>query len=181
MFTTIVLGIDPGTAIVGYGLVRSQGGRLTCLDYGCIRTSASQDTAERLHALYKGVLEVIKRGNPDVVAVEQIFFSKNAKTAFAVGQARGVAILAASSEGIRVAEYTPLQVKSAVTGYGRAEKVQVQNMVQRILFLPTIPRPDDAADALAIAICCTNSIQLEDRIARSYGKTSIPTSGEKML
>lgn len=157
----IVLGVDPGTATVGFGVVSSGRGALKCLDYGCIHTHPEQSTAERLLLLYRGIIEIIGKNRPDKVAIEQLFFAKNAKTALAVGQARGVVMLAAASMGVAVSEYTPLQVKSAVTGYGRAAKEQVQAMVQRILFLPTLPKPDDAADALAVAICCINSSRME--------------------
>jgi len=166
----IVLGVDPGMAAVGFGVVSSGRNALRCLDYGCIRTYPEQSTAERLLVLYRGIVEMIEKNRPDRVAVEQLFFAKNAKTALAVGQARGVVILAAASMGVDVAEYTPLEVKSAVTGYGRAAKEQVQAMVQRILLLPVAPWPDDAADALAVAICCINSSEMENRVARPCGK-----------
>lgn len=153
----LALGIDPGTAILGYGLVKSTGNRLSMVDYGCIRSSPRDGLAERLAGLYDAVRDVIEARRPEVVAVEELFFNRNAKTALAVGQARGVVLLAAAHAGVPVAEYTPLEVKMAVTGYGRAEKEQVQAMVRILLGLAEVPRPDDAADALAVAICCLHS------------------------
>ncbi|MHB0869642.1 MAG: crossover junction endodeoxyribonuclease RuvC [Chloroflexota bacterium] len=149
----MVLGVDPGTAILGYGVVAMQGEALEAVDYGVLTTSASLPLTSRLLLLFEGLTEIIERVSPTEVAVEQLFFSRNVQSAFAVGQARGVALLAAARQGLGVAEYTPQQVKQAVAGYGRATKSQVQSMVQVMLALKEIPQPDDAADALAIAIC----------------------------
>ncbi|MGI9860174.1 crossover junction endodeoxyribonuclease RuvC [Moorella naiadis] len=149
----LILGIDPGTAIVGYGLVKASSGRLQALDYGCIRTPAGEETCQRLATIYTGLWELITRQQPATLAIEELFFNKNSKTALAVGQARGVILLAAAHAGLPVAEYTPLEVKQSVAGFGRAPKEQVERMVQALLALPARPRPDDVADALAVAIC----------------------------
>lgn len=155
----IILGIDPGTAIIGVGLIEYQNKKVQFKDYLCIRTDKKDSTAERLNDLFSQLTKVIKKYRPELIAVEDIFFFKNLKTAIKVSQARGVILLAAARQKIKVQEYTPLQVKQALTGYGRAEKGQVQQMVKRILCLKDIPRPDDAADALAVAICCAHSIR----------------------
>jgi crossover junction endodeoxyribonuclease RuvC len=147
------LGIDPGTAITGFGVVRVEHNRHTVLGYGAIRTSSKEATAKRLETIYQELSSLIKEFEPDCLAVEELFFNKNSATALAVGQARGVAILAGSHAGLPVYEYTPLQVKTAVTGYGRADKEQVAYMVRMILGLQTTPQPDDITDALAICIC----------------------------
>ncbi|MDI9460309.1 crossover junction endodeoxyribonuclease RuvC [Candidatus Darwinibacter acetoxidans] len=149
----ITLGIDPGTAITGFGVVRVEHNRHTVLGYGAIRTSSKEATAKRLETIYQELSSLIKEFEPDCLAVEELFFNKNSATALAVGQARGVAILAGSHAGLPVYEYTPLQVKTAVTGYGRADKEQVAYMVRMILGLQTTPQPDDITDALAICIC----------------------------
>jgi len=149
---TTVLGIDPGTARMGYGVVRGDT-EYELLDFGCLTTTTDQPPEQRLLTLYRGLHALVERHQPQVVAVERLFFSRNVKTALAVGQARGVALLAAASNAVPVAEYTPLEVKQAVTGFGRADKDQVQRMVQALLQLPAPPRPDDAADALAVALC----------------------------
>ena len=157
----IVLGIDPGTATTGYGLVRENpDGSLALVDYGVIQTPASQPMPERLLYLHQRLHELILLHRPQTSAVEKLFFQTNVRTALSVGQARGVALLVLAQSGLEVAEYTPLQVKSAVTGYGAAGKVQVQHMVQALLDLPEIPTPDDAADALAVAICHLHSYRL---------------------
>ncbi|NLI14154.1 crossover junction endodeoxyribonuclease RuvC [Pelotomaculum propionicicum] len=149
----LIMGVDPGTAITGFGLVKYNGSRFTLVDCGCIRTSPDTPLSGRLHFLYRELVDIISRHNPEQFAVEELFFNKNAKTALAVGHARGVAMLAAASSGLPVFEYTPLQVKQSVAGFGRAEKTQVQFMVKTILALPAVPAPDDVADALAVAIC----------------------------
>lgn len=150
----LVLGIDPGTATTGYGLVRetTEGG-LAVVDYGAILTPAGMAPEKRLLLLYDRLMEILLLHRPDHSAVEKLFFQRNVTTAIAVGQARGVALLALAQKGVPVAEYTPLEVKQAVTGYGGAQKHQVQMMVQAILALEVMPTPDDAADALAIAVC----------------------------
>ncbi|WP_156040058.1 crossover junction endodeoxyribonuclease RuvC [Alicyclobacillus macrosporangiidus] len=147
-----ILGIDPGLARTGYGVVDSDGSHLRAVGYGCIETPAHTPLPRRLQQVYDEVREVIARHRPDTVAVEQLFFYRNTTTAFAVGQARGVAILAAVQAGLELAEYTPMQVKQAVSGYGKADKGQVQEMVRLLLQLPARPSPDDTADALAVAI-----------------------------
>lgn len=149
----IILGIDPGTAITGYGVVESRGNKYKVIAYGCFRTGANLPLDIRLKSLYQGINEVIKKYQPGQVAVEELFFNKNARTALAVGHARGIALLAAANQELPVAEYTPLQVKQSVTGYGKAEKKQVQFMVKTLLGLEEAPSPDDVADALAVAIC----------------------------
>ncbi len=153
----IILGIDPGIAIVGYGIVEYSGSSFKTIDYGAIETSAKTIMPERLKIVYDELDKLINRYEPDVVAIEELFFNKNVKTAIKVGQARGVAILAAAQNQKEVFEYTPLQVKQGVVGYGRAEKKQVQIMVKTFLNLKSIPKPDDVADALAVAICHAHS------------------------
>lgn len=149
----VILGIDPGVAIVGYGVVECVSGRFRCLEYGCITTAAHQLLEHRLTEIYDGMTELIKRHKPDCMSVEELFFNNNQKTAVDVAQARGVILLAANKQGLPIYEYTPLQVKSAVVGYGRAEKQQVMYMVRQYLHMSETPRPDDAADAIALAIC----------------------------
>lgn len=149
----IILGIDPGTAITGYGVMEHTGNRYRLMEYGVIRSQKTEKMTDRLYDIFIGVNKVIDTFKPEQVAVEELFFNKNTKTALVVGQARGVLMLAARLKGLPVFEYTPLQVKQAVVGYGRAEKQQVQYMVKAILNLPQLPKPDDAADALAVAIC----------------------------
>jgi crossover junction endodeoxyribonuclease RuvC len=173
----ITLGIDPGTAIMGYGVVESgvsvepgpTGEGLRMVEYGVLHTPAHAPLSERLPMLYSGLMELMGEHKPDAVAVEELFFNKNVRTALSVGHARGIAILAAAHAGIHIAEYTPLQVKQAVVGYGRATKDQVQSMVKILLHMDHIPRPDDAADALAVAICHVHSRAYEDRIAVTGG------------
>ncbi len=154
-----VLGLDPGTAIMGWGVVDSDAGgaNLRMVDYGALTTRAKAPLAERLPLLYAGVLAVIDQHQPEVMSVEELFFTKNITTAISVGHARGVAILAAAHRNLSVFEYTPLQVKQAVAGYGRADKNQIQEMVRMMLGLSVIPQPDDAADGLALAICHIHS------------------------
>jgi crossover junction endodeoxyribonuclease RuvC len=153
----IVLGIDPGTAALGYGIVESIGGRVREVDHGCLVTSPDTSLPERLLAIHTLVDELIALHEPVLVAVERLFFSKNVQTAFAVGQARGVVLLAAAQHGLPVREATPNEVKSAIAGYGAADKEQVQRMVQMVLGMTERPRPDDAADALAIAVWAANT------------------------
>ena len=159
----IILGIDPGTAALGYGIVEKTGSRLRAIDYGCFETSPDSPMPERLLAIHTLLDQLISLHQPAVVAVERLFFSKNAQTAMAVGQARGVVLLAAAQHGRPVREATPNEVKSAIAGYGAADKEQVQRMVQLVLGMAELPRPDDAADALAIAVCVANRIGQADR------------------
>lgn len=156
----LILGIDPGTAITGYGLVSYEGNHLKKVTFGAIRTGPELSLANRLHHIFLETLRIIGEYRPDAIAIEELFFNKNVRTALAVGHARGVILLAAANSGYEVAEYTPLQVKLAVTGYGRAEKMQIQEMVRVLLCLTEIPKPDDAADALAIAICHAHSCKI---------------------
>ena len=149
----VILGIDPGVAIVGYGVVECVGGNFRCLEYGCITTPAHTLLEDRLSEIYEGMQELISRHRPDCMSVEELFFNNNQKTAVDVAQARGVILLAANKARLPIYEYTPLQVKSAVVGYGRAEKQQVMYMVRQYLHMKETPKPDDAADAIAIAIC----------------------------
>jgi crossover junction endodeoxyribonuclease RuvC len=165
----IVLGIDPGTAALGYGIVDRNGGGLRAIDYGCLTTSADLPLPERLVLIHDHVAELIETHHPAIVAVERVFFSKNAQTAFAVGQARGVVLLAAAQAGVPVREATPNEVKMGVTGYGKADKGQVGRMVAVILRLAEVPTPDDAADALAIAISCANAERPGDRLNAGAG------------
>ncbi len=169
----LILGIDPGSAIIGYGLIEtsssaSQRGQKECLvkKYGCLFTRPKQTAASRLNDLHRQLDKLIKQSRPNAVAVEELFFFKNQKTVIQVSQARGVILLTAQKNKVTVYEYTPLQVKQALTGYGRAEKKQIQQMVKMVLGLKEIPKPDDAADALAVAICCAHSIKTEDFINR---------------
>lgn len=155
----IILGIDPGTAATGYGLIK-KGRQLKIINYGCIKTETKFSTAERLEQINKHLIKIIKKHKPQKIAVENLFFFKNVKTAIKVSQARGVILATAAQMKISVEEYTPLQIKQAVTGYGRADKSQIQKMVKLLLHLKEIPKPDDAADALAAAICCANSCKI---------------------
>jgi crossover junction endodeoxyribonuclease RuvC len=153
----IVLGIDPGTAALGYGIVDTSGGRLREVDHGVLETSPDTAMPERLLAAHERVTSLLASHRPDVVAVERLFFSRNAQTAFGVGQARGVVLLAAAQAAVPVMEATPNEVKSAIAGYGAADKAQVQRMVQVVLGMESPPRGDDAADALAIAVWAANT------------------------
>lgn len=153
----ITLGIDPGTARLGFGLVEA-GDEPAVIDYGVIETAATDDMPSRLSGLFDAVSGLIANHHPDVLAVEQLFFSRNVTTAIAVGQARGVVLLAAARAGVAVVEYSPSEVKHAVVGYGKADKAQMQEMVRLILQLERPPHPDDAADALAIALCHSQRI-----------------------
>lgn len=157
-----VLGIDPGTATTGWGIIEKQSGHLRAVGYGVISTPAGLDMPRRLVMIDQEIKQLIREYQPDAAAVEEIFHHKNAKTVVTVAQARGVMLLGLSLAGLAIAEYTPLQVKQSVVGYGQAEKHQVQMMVQRLLKLSEMPRPDDAADALAIAICHIHSYRIND-------------------
>jgi crossover junction endodeoxyribonuclease RuvC len=148
-----VLGIDPGTAACGYGIVHASGGRITRLDHGWWRSSAAERPEVRLRRIYEGVAALIAAHGPDAVALEESFVGADARTALSVGQARGAVLVACELAGVEAVEYAPAHVKQAVCGYGRAEKVQVQRMVQAILGLKELPEPHHAADALAVGIC----------------------------
>jgi len=152
-----ILGIDPGTATTGYGIVERVGSTPRLIDYGAVTTSPRKTAPERLLDIYARINEIIDRYVPDVIVMERLFFAKNQTTAIAVGKACGVLQLAAAQRGLEVVEYSPMEVKQAVVGYGGAEKRQIQYMVQRILGLDETPSPDDAADALALCICHAHS------------------------
>ncbi|MEW6621753.1 MAG: crossover junction endodeoxyribonuclease RuvC [Bacillota bacterium] len=161
----IILGVDPGTAITGYGIIKNEGNRFRCLGHGVISTNPELDMAASLNSIHLKLSAIIEEYQPAHMAVEQLFFCKNTKTALSIGQARGVILLTGMQKSLTIAEYTPLQVKQSVVGYGRAEKSQVQKMVTYILGLNSMPHPDDAADALAIAICHAHSHKLKTLIA----------------
>ena len=154
-----ILGIDPGTVAIGLGLIEYKNKKATLVAFDCLTTDPKETTAERLNDLHQKLTKFIKEYKPEIITVEDIFFFKNTKTVIKVSQARGVILLAASQQKITVYEFTPLQIKQALTGYGRAEKKQVQHMVKAVLGLKEIPQPDDAADALAAAICCAHSLR----------------------
>jgi len=153
----IIIGIDPGIADTGYGVIEVSGSNLKCLDYGSIKTKAGNKLSLRLHKLHTELDILIKKYQPAIISVEELFFCNNAKTALIVGQARGVILLAIEQNKTPLVEFTPLQIKQAVSSFGGADKKQVQRMVKLILNLKTIPQPDDAADALAAAICASNT------------------------
>jgi crossover junction endodeoxyribonuclease RuvC len=164
----LAIGIDPGTATTGYGLVRENSdGSLAPVEFGVILTSPDMAMSDRLLELHRRLNEIILLHRPDTAAVEKLFFSRNVTTAITVGQARGVALLSLAQAGLRVAEYTPMQIKQAVAGYGGAEKPQIQQMVQVLLGLKSIPTPDDAADALAVAICHIHSDRMRYLVEQS--------------
>jgi crossover junction endodeoxyribonuclease RuvC len=163
----LVLGIDPGTAITGYGLVTEVGSQLQTAAYGVITTPSDWPLPQRLQKIYRDLTALIREHHPTEGAVEQLFFSRNVKTALAVGQARGVALLALAEGDVHIYEYTPLQVKQSVVGYGRAEKKQIQELVKLLLGLDTVPQPDDAADALAIAICHVHSARMTSLMSQT--------------
>ena len=158
----IIFGIDPGYAIVGYGVVEYKGNNFKTITHGVITTDTTKTFPERLKIVYDELTKLLDLYNPDCVAIEELFFNKNVKTAINVGQARGVQLLAAMNKGLELYEYTPLQIKQGVVGYGRASKKQVQEMVKMILNLKEIVKPDDAADALAVAICHAHSGTFSD-------------------
>ena len=148
-----ILGIDPGYAIMGYGVLDYNGNHFSPVTYGSLETKAGLPMPKRLEMLYDGLIRVIRQYQPEEAAIEELFFNSNATTAINVGEARGIAMLACVQSGLEVFEYTPLQIKQSLVGYGRAEKKQVQHMVKVILNLPAVPKPDDTADAIAAAIC----------------------------
>lgn len=158
----LVIGLDPGTAITGYGIVREdEEGGLVAIDFGVIKTPSRLPMPERLLKLHQALTKIIDLHRPENGAVEKLFFQKNVKTAISVGQARGVALLALAETGMPISEYAPMEIKQAVAGYGGADKRQVQLMVKALLDLEELPRPDDAADALAVAICHLHSAQMQ--------------------
>jgi crossover junction endodeoxyribonuclease RuvC len=161
----IVLGIDPGTAALGYGIIERTGSRLREVDHGCLETSPVLGLPDRLRAIHECVSDLLSLHEPALVGVERLFFSRNAQTAFGVGQARGVVLLACAEAGAPVREATPNEVKVAVAGYGAADKEQVQRMVRVVLEMRDTPRPDDAADALAVAICVANRERVGEQLA----------------
>ncbi len=164
-----ILGIDPGYAILGYGVIEKIGNSFKPCVYGSITTDKDMEMPERLECLYDGLREIIEEQKPDVASIEELYFNNNAKTAIFVGQARGVAVLACVKAGIEIAEYTPLQIKQALVGYGRADKKQVQFMVKTMLNLRVVPKPDDTADALAAAICHGHAADTARRLKRIQG------------
>jgi crossover junction endodeoxyribonuclease RuvC len=157
----IILGVDPGTAICGYGIIESDGDRLRVITFGAITTPSDWKLPRRLEHIYRELTALVTQHQPTDAVVEKLFFSKNVRTALSVGQARGVALLVAAQANLGIHEYTPLEIKQAVVGYGRADKHQIQQMVRVLLELDVIPQPDDAADALAIAICHAHSARYE--------------------
>ena len=156
-----IIGIDPGTGILGFGVIDYSAGKLKLVDGGVIRTPVKEDDAVRLQTIFEEITDIIAQTKPDEMSVEKLFFAQNVTTAMTVAQARGVVLLAGRQAGLKIAEYTPLQIKQALTGYGRAEKKQMQEMVRTILGLKEIPKPDDCADALAAAISHAQSIRVE--------------------
>lgn len=155
----IILGIDPGYAIVGYGVIEYNGYSFRVLDFGAITTDKDMEFTARLEQVFDGVQYLITKHKPDAVSIEKLFFNTNTTTAINVAQARGCCLLACKKANLKIAEYTPLQIKQAVTGYGKATKAQVMEMTRMLLNLKQIPKPDDAADALAVAICLAHSSQ----------------------
>ncbi len=162
----LAIGIDPGTAITGYGIVRrNEAGELLAVDWGVILTPAGQSASDRLAQIYQSLTDILHQHKPECAAVESIFFQRNVRTAMSVGQARGVVLLALQQAGVPSYDYNPNQVKQAVSGYGAADKKQMQTMVRTLLNLPELPKPDDAADALAVAICHLNTQRTHQAIA----------------
>jgi len=157
-----IIGIDPGLGRTGWAVIEEDGGKIKVHSFGCIDTEKNSDEVKRLRTIYSSLKKIISSENPTVLAVEKLFFSKNVKTALSVGQARGVILLAAAESGLSIEEYTPLQVKIAVAGYGQADKNQVGQMVKSILGLKSVPKPDDAADALAIALTHSASYKIRN-------------------
>ncbi|MEJ2209167.1 MAG: crossover junction endodeoxyribonuclease RuvC [Anaerolineae bacterium] len=165
-----VLGIDPGTAITGYGVVDEEEQGLSLVDCGVVTTPSDEPLPARLQRIYRGLASVVDEYRPQVAAVEELFFSRNARTALSVGHGRGVALLALADAGLEIFEYKPLEVKQAVAGYGGADKHQVQEMVRMLLSLDEVPRPDDAADAVAVAVCHLHSRRMAELIAGAGGR-----------
>ncbi|MEG0391618.1 MAG: crossover junction endodeoxyribonuclease RuvC [Anaerovoracaceae bacterium] len=165
-----ILGIDPGYAILGWGIVEMKGNHFNVISYGAITTQAKTPMPDRLKTVYNSLMEIIGEYEPETAAIEELFFNTNTKTAIMVGQARGVAMLACANSGLEIDEYTPLQIKQALTGYGRADKKQVQTMIKSILGLREVPKPDDTADALAAAVCHGHSAGSKNRVKRGMMK-----------
>ena len=165
-----ILGIDPGTVVMGWGVIKSADDELALVDFGAIKVSEKSQIGERLIRLYKELLKVIQRHQPDAIAVEQPFVAKNVRTALAIGRAQAIALLAAASKGIPAFEYTPAQVKQRVANYGASSKEQVQEMVRLLLGLAEPPEPNDAADALAVAICHAQETHLNDLLTKQGGR-----------
>ncbi len=161
-----ILGIDPGTIAMGYGVIESSDGEPVLIDYGVLNTPARSPVGERLSFLYNNLLEIISKSQPDAIAIEQPFVAKNAKSALAIGRAQAVAILTAANRGIPSYEYTPTQIKQSVTGYGASSKEQVQEMVRLQLGLETAPEPNDASDALAVALCHIGETHVNNLLSR---------------
>jgi crossover junction endodeoxyribonuclease RuvC len=159
-----IIGIDPGTAITGYSIIETINGEISLIDYGCIRTPAGLAQARRLNQISEDLTTLIKEYKPDKAAIEKLFFKKNIKTAMQVSEARGVMLQKLEENGIETDEYTPLEIKSAICGYGKADKKMVQQMVKLILNMEEEPKPDDAADAIAIGICLANSTALKEKM-----------------
>jgi crossover junction endodeoxyribonuclease RuvC len=174
----VILGLDPGTASTGYGVVSARGNRLSALGYGVIETPSALALEKRLDLIFTQLNDVLEHHHPDSTAVESLFFNTNVSTALAVGHARGVAMLACSRASCSVFEYTPQQVKMAVAGYGKASKEQVMDMVRVLLGLAQTPRPDHAADALAVAICHANTLGIRERVAATVDRSEL--RGRKM-
>jgi crossover junction endodeoxyribonuclease RuvC len=162
----VIMGLDPGTASTGYGVIHAVGNRLRALDYGVIETAAGEPLETRLETVFTEVGQLLRTHRPSATAVESLFFNTNVRTALAVGQARGVTLLACALAGCQVFEYTPQQVKRAVVGYGKADKNQVMEMVKVLLGLSVLPRPDHASDALGVAICHANTCGIRERVER---------------
>lgn len=160
----IIMGIDPGIAIVGYGVLDYTGNSFKVIDYGAITTKAGEKLSDRLRDIYEDINILIERFSPDAFAIEELFFNTNVKTAISVAHGRGVCMLAANCQNLPIFEYTPLQVKQAVSGYGRADKPQIQRMVKSLLNLNAVPKPDDVADALAVAICHAHTARFSNMI-----------------
>jgi crossover junction endodeoxyribonuclease RuvC len=159
-----ILGIDPGTAITGFSIIETKAGHTRLLDFGCIRTKAGLKQGTRLNQIATDISTLIKKWKPESASVEKLFFKKNVKTAMSVSEARGVIIQKITENGLEIEEFTPLEIKSAVCGYGRADKRMVQEMVRITFNMKTIPKPDDAADAIAAALCLANSLKFKERL-----------------
>ncbi|WP_312699423.1 crossover junction endodeoxyribonuclease RuvC [Sedimentibacter sp.] len=158
----IILGIDPGLAISGYGIINYSGNKFEVIDYGAVITESTEEFPKRLKKLYDSYMNIFEVYKPEAVAIEELFYNKNTKTAIAIAEARGIHLLAAENKNIPLYEYTPLQVKQGIVGYGRAEKKQIQEMVRVILKLDAVPKPDDVADGLALAICHAHSLKFAE-------------------